>query len=72
MAITGSELINCLVKKEEKTQKHNVMFKLQQNYFVYQTKGWTNVREGEVYIMNTDCLMANKLPFVFRREQFLT
>lgn len=73
MAVAGLELINCLVKKEEKKkpQNTNMMFKLKQNYYVYQAKGWINVGEGEVYFMNSDCLMGNYLPFVFRTKQFL-
>lgn len=47
------------------------MFKLKQNYYVYQGESWINVGEGEVYFMNSDYLMGNKLPFVFRTEQFL-
>lgn len=37
------------------------MFKLKQNYYVYQGESWINVGEGEVYFMNSDYLMGNKL-----------
>jgi len=68
MAITGSELVNCLVKKEKKKKKQTeLMFKLKQNYYVYQPKGWINVGAGEVYCMNSISWETN---FHLYLEQF--